>query len=135
MYQFLKEILQELEQLNPTNYIEPDAEIKPNDHRVGEATEELKQIYSLSLLCTRAAIEEAAEAQFGGFNTHAKKEKLVRAVRFRTKAEILREIFWLILRDQFNLWDKDSVGIRKDWVVVWSEPDPTPEDFLRRLFG
>jgi hypothetical protein len=52
------------------------------------------------------------------FEYHAKK-----ASEWHRKHEILMESFWVSIRDSFDLWDKSSVGIRKDWKVVWCDEE------------
>ena len=53
------------------------------------------------------------------------------------RAEALRGIFWISVKDTFGLWDnKGSVGVRKGFKVAWREKEEAPRglsDFIRRL--
>ena len=37
------------------------------------------------------------------------------------KSEVVSTMMLVSIRDQYDLWDKPEVGVRKGWQVVWSE--------------
>lgn len=125
----------ELENLDPKFLPEPTTEVGSRDHVVGEADTDLKRLYALAMQWDKAAIESLVAARY--INNREDQEHLVeKAAEIRRKSELLMEIFWVSLKDYFDLWRKPSVGIRKGWKVVWSEPEVPPIiGILDELFG
>jgi hypothetical protein len=117
--------------------LEPSFDVRASDHIVGTADNELKKLYELSIQYEKSGFESFVAAQHAktkeNFEYHAKK-----ASEWHRKHEILMESFWVSIRDSFNLWDKSSVGIRKNWEIVWydeeeEEEKPEPESEQHKI--
>ena len=110
--------------------IEPPADMKPDDRKVGILEDEdVKKLYSLAMQCDRQAEELVIQIRYSGADERSSMQMLAKIKELKTKAELIREIFWASIKDSFGLWDKDSIGVRRGWVVVWNEPDSN----IRRL--
>ena len=46
---------------------------------------------------------------------------------FDAKADALREIFWWLLRERYNLWEQFDIGIRTGWMLVKKKSDEPPK--------
>ena len=128
----------ELENLEPDAARPPLGEPKPQEHVVGEADSSQQKLYGLSMRWERAATETMLEARYAS-DTATQERNVARATELLEKANKLRDVFWISLKDAFGLWDKPAVGVRAGWKVVWFEPDQAqgkgPMDFLRGMFG
>lgn len=115
----------ELENMSSNTALEPTGEIEPRDHRVGNADPEVRKLYSLGMQWDKAANETMLAARY--ISDKAKqRDAAVKATELHAKSEILLDIFWASLKDAFGLWDKHQIGIRRGWVVVWSESEIPP---------
>ena len=47
--------------------------------------------------------------------------KIAEIITLRQEYEVVQDVLWSNLRAEFNLWDKETVGIFKGWKVAWSE--------------
>jgi hypothetical protein len=122
-----------IELANLKQLVEPNPEVDPiRDHVVGVASEELQRLYTLANQLEEASEYTKLQAKFGKDDS-IKEEAAKKAYELHKKSEVIREIFWLCLNDEFELWDKPSVGVRKGFVVVYS--DPKPPSFLDFLKG
>lgn len=119
-----------LEMTTVEDFREPTDKIDPRyDHIVGEMSDDLKRLYTLWMQIDRESERLAHEAKWE--SDEAKKRQLVTNVyEIYKKAEILQEIFWISLKDDYQLWDKPSVGVRKNYQVVWTE-ERNPFDIFR----
>ena len=126
---WLKILPVELANIDANEFIEPSEEVDPkSDVVVGEASDDLKQIYTLVDKLQEAGARYAVDARFSKdnrFRSDAEK----RTYELKRKVETLLDIFWITLKDDFDLWDKDSVGIRKGWKVTYGK-DGSPTTFL-----
>ena len=120
--------LQELDKLS-----EPDTQIKPGDHEVGVMSDDLKKLYSLYRSVDRAS--DQAKLDYRHSLEEERAQLVGRAAELDKKAEVLRELFWIGVNDEFNLWSKRATGIRKGWKVVWYTREEGPLGRLMDLFG
>lgn len=135
MTTFVDLILMDVQLVEEKGLIEPQAEPGSGDHVVGTAGPELQKLYSLALTWEKAATEAILAARYSTTKVNLN-QTAVKITQLREKAKILMEIFWISLKDAFNLWDKESVGIRKGWKVVWTNPQsPSIGDILGQIFG
>jgi len=51
---------------------------------------------------------------------------LKKILELKTKAEVLKMIFWISVRDRLDLWFIESLGIRKERKVVIVDDDSFP---------
>lgn len=136
MNTFLRLLPMELSTISEEDYITPSEELgfEPRDHYVGKATESMKQMYTLYLRKEQAAEEAKLKIRFARGVGEGQSLQSQYA-ESKAKARVLRLLFWITIQDEFDLWDKQSVGIRSNWDVVWTDPDPDPDiaDFFRRF--
>lgn len=132
MSTWIKLLPLEINEIKPDDYIEPAFPLEKRDHEVGAMTDELKKLYTLWRLVEKEAAQTYIEFKYS--KTHDD-SILMKSVELRDKSEILKELFWVSLKDEFKLWAKD-VGVRKGYIVVWFEnEEQSPGDILRGLFG
>ncbi|MBI2065802.1 MAG: hypothetical protein HYT68_01905 [Candidatus Zambryskibacteria bacterium] len=125
----------ELENTDFKHAIEPNAEVGPQDHKVGTADLEVRKLYSLGMQWDKVARETLLAARYIS-DKNRQREMITRATEFHEKSDILLSIFWASLKDTFGLWGKPSIGIRSGWHVVWSESEIPPIlGILGDLFG
>ncbi len=130
---WLDTVKMEMENMESSHLMEPPSEVDSHDHVVGEAEPELRKIYSLAMQWQKTAMELVVSARFTN-DSVTREQRLKRAEQLNQKSGVLMKVFWLSIRDAHDLWDKDSVGIRKEWKVVWSESNEIPP-FLGLLGG
>lgn len=156
----LAEIAECLAALTPEQFIEPDLAPGTGYHAVGEASEDIKRLFTLrTIACNEhnalskpiaAAVEKLTQEMKRAKTNRDKVEALQALVAFEDNPETLRlgaevarkrsfhdivdKIFWLELRRQFpELNDKPCVSVRKNWTVGWCEKDET--EALSDIFG
>lgn len=123
MSTWLDEIRMEIENMDPASIIEPPAEVnREHDHIVCEAEDSLRKLYTLTMQLEKEANMMLVNARFSG-NIANMLEAAENAQRLMRKVDALREIFWISLKDSYDLWDKPTVGVRKGWKVVWNNSD------------
>lgn len=134
MSEFLKLLNLELQMTDPHSDLAPKDKPKRSDRIVsGEVPEDIKKLWILS----RSMMEEFAVRYVklemaGGTATEDQTSPIA---ELKDKADFIRELFWISLKDHFKLWGKESIGIRENWTVVYKERsvDDDIRDFLRRL--
>jgi hypothetical protein len=122
MVKWLHTILAEIERVTEIqeSFAEPDEEGRKHEHVVGIANSDLRKIFFLFKQYFRRSVEIKAALTVCGKSEREQLENDLR--RFGTQAETLKEIFWTSCRTAYpELWNKPSIGIRKDWKIIWSE--------------
>jgi len=133
MSEWLKFLSIELQDITSDKFLEPDADNMEGDKRVAEMDDELKRLWTLGQSYLKVAAKCAFDMKYEpGVNT---KELSARRDEFHAKSEVLREIFWIAVKDKFGLWYAPSIGVRKGFIIVESAEREGPDSFLRRLFG
>jgi hypothetical protein len=123
----------ELTDVKPGDPLEPASDVEDNDHQVSVLGDDLKRMYILAVRQKKKSAEIVVEAQYTT-DRDERTRLFCRAKEFKEKGEILQRIFWAAVRDQFQLWDKPIVGVRRGWVVVWSDHEgPTIINLLGGL--
>ena len=113
---YIKELSEELGSITPEQLAEPDGEFEPDDSAIGEASDEIKRIYTLK--------QNTAELGIIGYSKELRLQeckKLDELKRLARKVEILDNLLWVSINKEFNLWGKSSVGIRKGFIIVWRD--------------
>ena len=134
---WFKLLATELESLSENDLSGPLlAELEEKDHVVGDITSDLdlQKFYVLG----RRLIAESERLLIDAREAGSRKEmeELVsRAQELTDKGHLIVNIFWTLIKDSFQLWDKSSIGIREGWQVVWSDQNSSLPPFLRGLFG
>ncbi len=111
----------ELNLLNQDEFYEPDAEVMPDDHVVGELSEDSIRLYTVWRLTEKTCSEKMIEARFGRLSSDRRNQLLTQVQEMRGKTELLSNLFWLEIKDDHKLWDKPNIGIREGRKVVWYE--------------
>lgn len=123
------------DELKSVHLMEPNTDLGADDRIVGDMDEQLRGVYSLAMRWMKTAADNATAAQF---ETNKERQELLseQAQRLAKKSKILLDIFWISIKEQFDLWEKPSIGVRRGCKVVWSESSTPPiVDLFRRLFG
>lgn len=129
MNTFIKMLPIELSEV--TDYLEPSSEPGTDDHKVGTMSEDLKKLYTLWNHTMKSAGMMALERKFGKVDN--KEEYTASLDELAARAEILKLLFWFAVKAEHDLWGRENIGVRRGFVVVWSDPEPG-EDLFRRLF-
>jgi len=127
----------ELNGIQDEDYWDPEIECDTRtDNLVGVMSDVLKQLFTLYRRLDELAARTKLDARYSR-NIDDAKQNAFRAIEFKTKADALSEILWISIRDEFNLWDKPSIGLRRGFKVVWEDiPEPPNiRDILRDIFG
>lgn len=133
MSTWLKFLQIELQDITSDKFLEPGADYGEGDKKVGVMDDGLKRLWTLWQSYKKVAAKCAFDIRYEpGANIE---ELSAREYEFQTKSEVLREIFWIAVKDKFGLWHALSIGVRKGFIIVESEKHEGPDDFLRRLFG
>ncbi len=121
-----------LEMADIKTYSEPHQKITPNDNIVGDMSDDLKKLLTITILSGRKFAEMQVERKFGNLENDENWEGKFREAQEKT--ELLTKIFWVAVRDEFSMWDKGSIGVRKGFKVVWlDESSGSFMDFLNNL--
>jgi len=132
MSTFIKLLPLELADIH--EYREPDREIAPEDNIAGDMSPNLMKLYTLSLIYARRYAEAKIELVYGKPNND--QNLAARAAELDQKTKALVEIFWIAVKDEFSLWDKENIGVRKGFKIVWFERQgPNFGDFLNDILG
>ena len=136
MSNWIDVIKMEIKVIGEDELFEPHAEASSNDHIVGDLDDDLKKIYTLALRWEKVATEMLLGARYIN-DDDRRYQDIVKANELHRKSEILIDIFWVSIKDTFELWQKPAIGIRKGWKVVWSDANPIPPilGILGDLFG
>ena len=133
MNTWLKFLSIELQDITSDKFLEPDANLRRSDKKIAVMDDDLKRLWTLWQFYEKVAAKCAFDIKYEpGVNVE---ELSVRGMEFQTKAQVLREIFWIAVKDKFGLWYVPSIGVRKGFVIVETEEHEGPGNFLRRLFG
>jgi len=129
MNTFIKLLPLELSEVK--EFLEPNSELSKDDHEAGVMSEDLRKLYTLWNNTMKSEALIAAERKFGRVDNEeeydAKLEELV------DRMGILERLFWFSVKVEHNLWGK-NIGVRKGFIVVWSDREPSFEDFIHRFF-
>ena len=114
MTTWLKLLPLELQEI--TDFIEPPQKVVRGDNLVGVMSDDLKKLYTLWMLVDKEAEQSKLNYRF----TH-KPEDEHKALEYGAKTEALRCLFWVCLKEEFDLWSKSISGIREGWQVCWTD--------------
>lgn len=135
MSTFLKLLPLELQDVK--EYHEPEGELGSNDHIVGEASEDIRKLFTYGKNLQKRYVTLEMEMKLTD-NLSKRGELETQHQEFQAKARVISQLFWIAVRDEFSLWDKPDVGIRQGYQVVWIDEEqkpPTPGTSLKDLLG
>lgn len=122
MGNYLKMLNLELLSLELKDFVEPDIDLKPSDdHVVGIMNVDLMRIYSMRMQVAKLAAEKGVELQFFRGDDNQKKNLYLEVSALHEKYHFLDELLWIEIREEFGLWDKPVLGIRRGRQVIWNE--------------
>ncbi len=125
MKTWLETVRAELKKVPDDVSIEPESTGCQHDREVGVAPLELKKLYYLWLDYQKRSQEAAAAVLT--LSGDARRAKLAEASYLDSGADALKEVFWVSCRAAFpELKDKQQIGVRKGWKVVWTDHPPMP---------
>jgi len=109
--------------------IEPAEEVKEGDTVVGELSDDLKKLWTLSKAVKKAAELLAVEVRY---TPSACPEEHGRVSEQATKARCLEMIFWISVLDELQMWGHpEAYALRAGWKVVeFKQPETNPFKFL-----
>jgi len=117
MCTWLKLLPLELQEVE--DFVDNPDEPGPGETVVGVMSDDLKRIYALRVSNMIKATTKVLESALKPHNSRL--ELLADASRLEYQANALDSIFWIGINDEFGLWDKPNVGIRKGFQVVHYE--------------
>ena len=116
----------ELRKIEAEKIIEPEAEIDLNkDHVVGSMSSDVRKLYQLQFdlhaqeIKISNSLVRDSQTDYIDPKFLLARQKELRSVS--KKSEVVSTMMLVSIRDQYDLWDKPEVGVRKGWQVVWSE--------------
>lgn len=131
---FLELLEIELKSLDQRDFYEPDAELEPEDHVVGDMSEDAVRLFTLMLQTTKSLAEKIIEMKFERLSSDESKQLRIQLEELRDKSDFIKELFWIEIKSEHNLWDKSGLGVRVGRKVVWFEKAQTTlGDLLRGL--
>lgn len=134
MSNWIKLLPLELHEIEEGEFCEPETGPESGkDNIVGEMSIDLKRIYTRYRTLRESADRAAIDAKYAK-KEEQRKEFLIKALELHEKAEAMESIFWISVKDEFGLWGKESIGVRKGFLVVWSEAE-APKSFIDFLRG
>lgn len=119
----------------------PTPEVEENDHVVGQCCDELKKVYQMRDAAAKEFLELTQKLMrlvadcIGNPEPPAELEELgENLARAELRKSFFDQLFWTALRMEFpEITSKESIGVRKDWAVVWSEPKPQMQTLVLPL--
>jgi hypothetical protein len=126
-------LLVELNQIEEDQFAEPDSDMQTTDEDVGEMNDYHKRLYTLARKMGRVAAEALVEGKFNNDATK-KQDSMKRAEEYKTKSTIVMDVMWASINDDFSLWDKETVGVRRGFRVVINK-SKRPRGLLEILSG
>lgn len=133
MSPFLQELVDCIQDLKKVDLKKgSDLEIEKTDHPVGRCSDEIKRLYQMRDAAMTECLKIAGEvialtaAHFGEPDPPEGFEELnEKYARAQLRKDVLDRLFWTAVRFEFpEIMLKESIGIRKNWTVVWSDPKP-----------
>jgi len=121
MTTWLKLLPMELEEIE--ELIEPPLEFNPQTERkIGEMSEDLKKLYTLWQNLEKEFAQQIVQARFAR-NERERKLTYLKLNETKERAEVLQRLFWISVRDEFKLWEEDTIAVRKGFLIVVVEED------------
>lgn len=93
----------------------------------------LRKLFVAMLWYRKREKELDLELEYDQDNVQLKAENK----RVEMTAELLRAMFWLLVKEKYSLWNVPSIALRKGFNLVTCKEDNGggPPDFLKKLFG
>jgi hypothetical protein len=109
----LHQLIEEVDQFEPEMFIPSDPRRK-SETLIGVVTDDFcKKLYSMASFYRREGRRLEVDLDEAG----TPKEESTELLQFKSKHDILMEIFWHLLKTNYHAW-YPSVGIRKNWEFI-----------------
>lgn len=79
---------------------------------------EARRVWAVSQQFTGRAIDLIRKARFSSLSEADTADMLAQATRLSGLAELARDMFWVVAKDDLNGWSMDAVGLRRGWMLV-----------------
>ena len=133
MSEWLKLLPLELSEMEQSEILEPMHPMAKNDHQIGEMSDMSKRLFTLAQLLEKAGSQSKLDAQYCN-DKMERLELMARTNEFLSKAETIRALMWIGIKDEFKLWNA-GIGVRVGFKVVTQPEDENDmPPFLRHLF-
>lgn len=133
MSEWLKLLPLELSEMSESEIIEPRHPTGKSDTLVGEMSDMSKRLFTLAQSLDKAGNQCKLDAQYCPNKTE-RMELAAKTNEFLSKAETLRTLMWIGIKDEYGLWNA-PIGVRIGFKIVTT---PTDEDdmppFLKGFF-
>lgn len=125
--EYITHLLGEIEQADAEAF-QPNYPLEEGDKVIGTVGGWNRKLFALGMYYARELARIEADLKFDPENSD------LGARQDMTKActRVLMGLFWASTRNEFNAWGK-SVGIRKDWAFVYSNPRSEENGFAKFL--
>jgi hypothetical protein len=131
----------ELDLIEENDLIDPGSPVEKGEEVIGVMTFRQKQLYTLLEKFSKELDELVVEAKYAPFEKQ--KEYIIRINELSEKKKILYEIFYVSIKDHFDIWRKmpnweeegiEGIGVRQGFkVVTIKEQKGGLSDFLKFL--
>lgn len=122
MSTFLKLLPLELQSLD--KIVEPNIPMQKGDNLIGIVNDDtIQRMYTMSVELRRETEQIMLNAKYA--NEDESKELMVKATELGMKSSTIGALLWVMIRDDFHCWDKDSLDLRSGWKLVWNKPKVT----------
>jgi hypothetical protein len=107
----------------------------------GKLSDNTKKAWGLSHILMRDAARIALDGKIGQASgdvmSPEEEAELYRSAQIKkNQGELLREIFWIMVRQELDCWTEGSIGVREDFKIVAIKQDKHDlPPGLKRLFG
>lgn len=119
---FPEEILEQLRMMEEKDLIFPNGKLIEGETVVlGDISMKAKKVYSLWMRYDRRTLEISTELRY---EVNEKAEALLRRMCQEAMAwrDFLERLFWVIVREENSFWDIQTLGIRRNWKLISSDP-------------
>ncbi len=128
MTTWLDAIKQEMERMDEKELEVPFDEINPEtDEIICLLDLEYRELFCLGAKYKRAALKVLQTCLLGLLGGGKVAVAAVEGEAHQWKADIINQIFWVSVRDAYQLWDEKVLAIRENWRLVRCKPLPPPD--------
>jgi len=133
MREELSALLVEIDSFEPELY-PPPAKLDHDEEVIGVVEDRfLRQLWSYATFHDREARQVELEMNYSSDDTLTALHKLG---RHSSRAETVRELFWYLVRVEFDFFEVGGIGVRQGWRFIHKNSDrQDPRQMLRKFLG
>ncbi len=107
----------------------PHHEVETGEKVLGQVDDAFnQQLFRYMMLYMRKMQEERIRGEYEGDQQASEN-----AIRFRDQCDVFKELFFLAVKQETGIWNK-NIGIRTGWKLVEMKKPEMP-DFMRKMLG